>query len=269
MRRLTHRLAVLAVILMAGCLAAGCSSGAKSAIANLPSRSAASPAPTAGSPASPTAPPTTAPPTTEPPTTEPPTTEPPTTEPPTTAPPTTAPPTTATSAPAAQPSSSPAAGSESSSGLLWLWLLLAAVILIGVIVLIARARGRSKAAAAGWQSGVIDAYAKGSALHDAMSVADTPGALAAPDAGARWSDIQRRADDLAQNLYALRESAPDDDARARVAGTLAALQAVRSAMDAERAPGGAAAGQGEVARQRLMSFETALRALRASDQQAR
>ena len=270
MRRLTHSFAVLAAILLAGCLAAGCSSGAKSAIANLsPSRSAAPPT---------TAPPTTAPPTTAPPTTAPPTTAPPTTAPPTTEPPTTEPPTTsaapsaapsaATSAPAAQPSSSPAAGTSSSSSLLWLWLLLAALVVIGVIVLIARARGRGKRAAASWQSGVIDAYAKGSALHDAMSVADTPGALYAADAGARWSDIQRRADDLAQNLYALREAAPDDDARARVAGTLAALQAVRSAMDAERAPGGAAAGQAEVARQRLMSFEMALRALRGSDQQA-
>jgi hypothetical protein len=141
------------------------------------------------------------------------------------------------------------------------------VILIGVIVLIARARGRRSKAAARWQSGLTDAYAKGSALHDAMSVADTPGALAAADAGARWSDIQRRADDLAQNLYALREAAPDDDGRAKVANVLASLQAVRSAMDAERAPGGAAAGQGEVARQRLISFETALRAFRVTDQQ--
>jgi hypothetical protein len=179
----------------------------------------------------------------------------------------TPPPSAATSGPAVQPSSTPAAGAESSSGLLWLWLLLGAVILIGVIVLIARARGRRSKAAARWQSGLTDAYAKGSALHDAMSVADTPGALAAADAGARWSDIQRRADDLAQNLYALREAAPDDDGRARVANVLASLQAVRSAMAAERAPGGAAAGQGEVARQRLISFETALRAFRATDQQ--
>jgi hypothetical protein len=142
------------------------------------------------------------------------------------------------------------------------------VVLIGVIVLIARSPGRRSAAAAGWQSKVIDAYARGSALHDAMSVAETPGALAAADAGARWSEIQRRADDLAQVLYALREAAPDDNGRARVADALASLQAVRSAMDAERAPGGAGAGQAEVTRQRLISFEASLRALRASDQQA-
>jgi hypothetical protein len=258
MRRLTPSLAVPAAILLAGCLAAGCSSGAKSAIANLsPSRSAASSAPTETASSAPTSTATSAPTETAS-----------ASEPATTSAAPSAAPSAATSAPAAQPSSSPAAGSSSSSSLLWLWLLLGAVILIGVIILIARARGRRSKAAASWQSRVIDTYAKGSALHDAMSVADTPGALAAPDAGARWSDIQRRADDLAQNLYALREAAPDDDGRARVANVLASLQAVRSAMDAERAPGGAAAGQGEVARQRLISFETALRALRATDQQA-
>jgi hypothetical protein len=268
MRRLTQSLAVVAAILLAGCLAAGCSSGAKSAIANLsPSRSAGSSAgPSASSSPSPSTSTSTGPsassspsPTASP--------SPSTSE---SAAPTATPsasPSAAAPAPAAQPSSSPAA-SESSSSLLWLWILLGAVILIGLIVWIARASGRRSKAAASWQSRVIDAYAKGSALHDAMSVADTPGALIAGDAGARWSDIQLRADDLAQNLYALREAAPDDDTRARVAGVLASLQAVRSAMDAERAPGGAGPGQNEVARQRLMSFETALRALRAADQQA-
>jgi hypothetical protein len=39
-------------------------------------------------------------------------------------------------------------------------------------------------------------------------------------------------------------------------------------MDAERAPGGADARQAEVARERLAFFETSLRALRGSDQQA-
>ena len=83
------------------------------------------------------------------------------------------------------------------------------------------------------QSKLIDAYAKGSALHDAMSVAETQGDLAAGDACARWSNIQRRADDLAQTLYALREAAPDPGDQARIADVLASLQAARSAMDAE------------------------------------
>ena len=178
--------------------------------------------------------------------------------------------TSSASAPAAtaEPSSSPTAGSGSGSGLIWLWVLLGVIILVGVIVGIVRARGRRSAAAGSWRSSVVDAYAKGSALHDAMSVAETPGALGAYDAGARWSDIQRRADDLTQTLYALREAAPDDEGRARVADVLVSLQAVRSAMDAERAPGGADARQAEVARERLAFFEMSLRALRGSDQQA-
>ncbi|MGH3154481.1 MAG: hypothetical protein ACRDOB_27670 [Streptosporangiaceae bacterium] len=134
-----------------------------------------------------------------------------------------------------------------------------------MIVLIVRSAGRRSAAAAGWQSKVIDAYAKGSALYDAMSVAEAPAGLAAGDAGARWYDIQRRADDLAQVLYALREAAPDEDRRARVADVLASLQAVRSAMDAERAPGGAGPQHSEVVRDRMFRFEASLRTLRAPD----
>jgi hypothetical protein len=100
-----------------------------------------------------------------------------------------------------------------------------------------------------------------------MSVAEAPGSLAAGDAGARWADIQRRADDLTQTLYSLRETARDPDDQARIADVLASLQATRSAMDAERAPGGASPGQAEVVRSRLYAFEQSLRALRGSDQE--
>jgi trimeric autotransporter adhesin len=175
--------------------------------------------------------------------------------------------TTATaSPPTTQPGSSPPASGGSGTNLLWLWILLGVAVLAGLIVWIVRSSGRRSAAATDWRSRVIDAYAKGSALYDAMSVAETPAAFAASDAAARWSDIQRRSDDFAQTLYALRESAPDEDAGARAAEALASLQAVRSAMDAERAPGGAGAQYAEVVRSRLMSFEASLRALRASDQ---
>jgi hypothetical protein len=164
------------------------------------------------------------------------------------------------------PGGSPAANGGAGTSLLWLWILLGALVLVGLIVLIVRSAGRRSATAAGWQSRIIDAYAKGSALHDAMSVAETPGALAAGDAAARWGDIQRRSDDLAQTLYALRESAPDDENRARAADALASLQAVRSAMDAERAPGGAGVEYAEVVRSRLRTFEASLRALRGLEQ---
>ena len=235
MRWFRRSILLSAAILAAGCLAAGCGGTVSSAISSLaPSRSASSatattsssttsPSPTATSPAATTAP-----------------------SPSVTVTTTTT--TTATASPpvTTQPTSSEAPGGNSGTSLLWLWILLGAVALAGLIAGIVRSARRRSAAAAGWQSKVIDAYAKGSALYDAMSVAETPGALAADDAAARWYDIQRRADDLAQTLYALRESAPDEDARARVADTIASLQAVRSAIEAERAPGGAGAQYADV-----------------------
>ena len=139
------------------------------------------------------------------------------------------------------------------------------MVLATLIALIARSARHRSAAAADWQSRLIDAYAKGSALHDAMSVAESPGAMTAADAGARWADIQRRADDLAQTLYALREAVPDPGDQARISDTLASLQAVRSAMDAERTLGGASPEQAETIRNRLYVFESSLRALRARD----
>ena len=251
MPRFRGILVLSAAILAAGCMAAGCGSTVKNAVGSLPKPSVSVPArPSVSVPARPSA-----------------------ISPPSPS----APAASAGQAPApqsaaptltAQPTSSAAAASTSGSSLLWLWVVLGAVVLIGLMVWIARARSHGAAAAAGRRSRIIDAYAKGSALHDAMSVAETPGALAADDAGARWSDIQRRADELAQTLYALREAASDDASRARVADALASLQAVRSAMDAERAPGGAGPQQAEVTRGRLAAFETSLSALRASDKQA-
>ena len=167
-----------------------------------------------------------------------------------------------------EPSPSAAAsGGSSGTSLLWLWILLGVLILAGLITWIATSGRRRKAAAAGWRSRLIDAYAKGSALHDAMSVAEVQGDLGAGDARARWYDIQRRADDLAQTLYTLREAAPDPEDQAAIADVLASLQAVREAMDAERAPGGARPELAEVVRRRLYAFESSLRALRAGDEQ--
>jgi hypothetical protein len=241
-------------ILAAGGMAAGCSSSVKSAIASIsPSRSSTTSGTVTSTAAGPTV-------TTPGPTV---TTAGPTV---TTAGPTVTAPTQTVTTPTPTAAGSPAANGEAGTNLLWLWILLGALVLVGLIVLIVRSAGRRSAAAAGWQSRIIDAYAQGSALHDAMSVAEAPGALAAGDAAARWSDIQRRSDDLAQTLYALRESAPDEENRARAADALASLQAVRSAMDAERAPGGAGAEYAEVVRSRLRAFEASLRALRGLEQ---
>ena len=158
-------------------------------------------------------------------------------------------------------------GTGSGTNLLWLWILLAVAALAGLITWIAHSARRRSASAASSRSRLIDAYAKGSALHDAMAVAEAPGNLAGGDAGARWADIQRRADDLTQTLYSLRETIPDPDDQARIADVLASLQATRSAMDAERAPGGASPEQAEVVRSRLYAFELSLRALRGSGQE--
>ncbi len=241
MRCSTKRLSLPVTLLVAGCLAAGCGSTITGSTGSLPSRTATvSARPSVTVPAGPsvTAVPT-APPSTQ---------------------------TVTTSAPTAPSSVSAAPVASSGTSLIWLWVLLGALVVAGLVALIARSARRRSAAAAGWRSRLIDAYAKGSALHDAMSVAEAPGGLAAGDAAVRWSDIQRRADDLAQTLYALREAVPQDSAdRAKIENTLASLQAVRSAMDAERAPGGASPEQAEVVRSRLASFESSLRALGAPD----
>jgi hypothetical protein len=174
---------------------------------------------------------------------------------------------TVTSAPTAPATGSAAPVASSGTSLVWLWVLLGVLVLAGLIALIARSARRRSAAAAGWRFRLVDAYAKGSALHDAMSVAEAPGGQAPADVAARWADIQRRADDLAQMLYALREQVPQHSADgARIADTLASLQAFRSAMDAERAPGGASLEQADVVRSRLASFESSLRALAAPAQ---
>ena len=235
----TRRLALAAAMLAVGLLAAGCgqSGSIKKAVSSLlPSRSVSAPSFSLSAKA----------------------------------PKPTAPALPAASAPA--PSHSAAANGagspgESGSSLLWLWILLGALVLVIVIgaVLIARRSGHRSDDAARWRTKVADACAKGSALYDAMSLAEAPSASTEEGHDARWTDIQRRADDLTQTLYALRESAPGEEERARVADVLASLQSVRSAMSAENTPGGAAAHQGRV-QGLLQSFDASLRVLCSSNQ---
>jgi hypothetical protein len=166
-------------------------------------------------------------------------------------------------------STSLASSGGSGSSLTWLWILIGVVVLISVIVLmlvgrrVGRYVGRESVVVGGWLSGAIEAYEKGSALHHAISAAQRSDALAAEDVGARWSEVQRRADDLAQALRALREAAPESEDRARVADALGLLQSLRSAMDGQKASGGAGAGQAEIVRDRLDAFEVSLRRLRS------
>jgi hypothetical protein len=151
----------------------------------------------------------------------------------------------------------------------WLWVLVGVVVIVGVIavLLVLRRMGvRETVVTGGWIAQGIDAYRKGSALHEAMTAAAAPGALASPDDAARWADIQVRADDLATDLKALQRTAVDPEDRSTAAGALGSLQAARSAVETYRDNGAAAqadAGQAEAVRGSLVAFEESLRALRS------
>lgn len=264
LRRLPARLVLAAAAVAAVCLATGCSSSVKSAIASGAASLTSKASDLTGGASDTTTPAPTSTITPTPTVTVTPTSTPTVTVTPTLTPSTQITTRLVTTHPKSSPTPTPT--SSSSTKYLWLWVLLGAVVLVGLIAWIAASAHRRRAkAATAWRSRAVDAYARGSALYDAMSVAEAPGGLAAADAAARWSDIQRRADDLGQMLYGLRETARDEDERAGVSEVIAALQAVRSAMDAERVPGGAGPEQAGIVRSRLYAFGESLRALQASD----
>jgi hypothetical protein len=147
----------------------------------------------------------------------------------------------------------------------WLWIVIGIAVIIGlaVVVLVFRYMGaRGSVVTGGWLAEAIDAYEKGSALHAEMSAALRPEALDAPDSGARWAGIQRRADDLAQELHVLRQTAADPEDRAAADAALGSLRAVRSAM-ADVSSAGGGAGRAAAVRASLDVFERSLRALRS------
>jgi hypothetical protein len=84
-------------------------------------------------------------------------------------------------------------------------------------------------------------------------------------ASIRSADLQRRADDLTETLYAMRETAPTENRRVQVENAILSLRAVRDAIDAQRSPGDASSRQGGVLNPRLSALESSLNALRASD----
>ena len=148
---------------------------------------------------------------------------------------------------------------------MWLWILVGVVVIVGiaVVLVVLRYMGvRGSVVTGGWIAEAIDAYTKGMALHEALSAAVQPDALAAPDSGTRWADIQRRADGLAQELHMLQNTAADPEDRVSAKDALGALQALRSALDDL---GSAPRDAERVAaiRDRMAVFEKSLRALRA------
>lgn len=243
MRRLMQGVLLAAVVLVAGCLV---TAGAQSARGAVTASS-----PSAGTPATPTA----APPAT------------PTVASPTPAPSTASPTAAPTSAaPSPTPSSSPTSTSGFNANLTWLWVALGAVVLLAIILLATRspARGRrTSAPAGGWHSRAIDAYAKGAALDGAVRAAERQGVFTEA-ASIRWADLQRRADDLTEALYAMRETAPTENRREQVADAILSLQALRDAMAAERSGDGSPQQAGAL-RYRLSDLESSLNALRVPE----
>jgi hypothetical protein len=252
------RLLILALVIIAtGCLTVGCTQGAnvKKALASASAEGSASDS------AQQSSPPATSRPVFSP--TRPPASPrtPATIQHTVTASPT---PATAAASPPATPSPSQATGGAASS-MLWLWILLGVLLIAIVVIVITRRSRRRSAFTASWRSQAADASAKGAALHDAVSLDVSQGRWQSAGAEARWVDIQRRADDLTQQLYRLRDSGPSDEDRLRVADVLASLQAVRSAMDGIHTPGGASAQQSAPMSYLLQSFGESLRALRSPD----
>ena len=189
-----------------------------------------------------------------------------------TAAPTTAAPTSSAPAPSssaaasASPSSTSATpsptGSSGSSGpfsLVWLWIILAVIAAIALIVAISQVgRGRADRRRA-WRTRAADAYARGTSLTQSVQGASQASQYRDPSAGARWGDVQRRAEDLTRALQSLREFAPTTYDRARVDEVLNTLAQVQSASQA----GDPAAANRLQAR--LRDFEDALQALRAPE----
>lgn len=243
MRRLMQSVLLAAVVLVAGCLVTAFTQSARGAVT--------ASSPSAGAPATPTAQPPATP------------TEASPTPAPSTASPTAAP---STTAPSPTPSSTSTSTSGSGVNLTWLWVALGAVVLLGIILLATRSPGRARrtgVAATGWHSRAVDAYAKGAAFDGAARAAERQGVFT--EAGSvRWVDLQRRADDLTETLYAMRETAPTEHRRDQVEDAILSLRAVRDAMDAERS-GDRSPQQGGALRYRLSDLESSLNALRIPD----
>ena len=249
-QRLRRMLLLVLALLAAASIAAGCGQASSIAGKLSPSGDARTSPDSSASvaPSSPTAAPTTVQPSVT-------ATTPATTPPAVTVTPTAAPTPTVSGSPA------PAAGAAS---LLWLWVLLAVIVIVGLIALIGQAARRRAARNRTWRAMAVNAFAKGSALHDAVYAASLPGQYGAGDAAARWADIERRADDLSQTLYALREAAPTEDERARVDDVLASLQALRSATQTGDMPSAGGPYSSNL-QTRLQYFQAALQALRGPE----
>jgi hypothetical protein len=156
-------------------------------------------------------------------------------------------------------------------------LILAIVLALLVIVVVVLAAGlivradRRRAARQGdWDTQALDACAAADALHDQLATTLMPIQLAGVDghkAAGRWSDTERRLDQLSTRLNALRFAAPNyttDQATEELIMALAALRSALQVQHGARAVASAPAGEPATAAQaRLMQFDSAIRALKA------
>lgn len=156
----------------------------------------------------------------------------------------------------ATPSPTGSSGSSGSFSLVWLWIILAVIAAIVLIVAIASVGRRRADRKRAWRTRTADAYARGTSLTQSVQGATQASQYRDPSAGARWGDVQRRAEDLTRALQSLREFAPTTYDRARVDDVLNTLAQVQSA---SQAADPSAANRLQA---RIRDFEDSLQALR-------
>jgi len=249
MRRLIRTMLPAAAILVTGCLATACAQAASGAVVR--------DSPTDSAPATATAPPATSAPPSVTPTVGPSTVF-----------------TTITPTPTAPVTSTPASSTGSGADLIWLWVILGALVLLGIILWATRTPsrapppvpGQTRSSATGWHARAVDAYAQGGALDSAVRAAVREGGFIAP-AGEGWYEIRSLADDLNERLYAMRETAPNEERRAQVTHALNSLEEVRYAVDAEVTITAEDEGAAQEAslHSSLLALESALNTLRTPE----
>ena len=157
---------------------------------------------------------------------------------------------------------SPVAEADSGSGNWWVWLLIALLVVVMGALLFSR-RGKRGPGPDDWRTRAAAAYAKGSALHDALAVevlSPSPAGAAPgpvpPPGDTRWDAIARLADEAAAGFHGLETGVPSEAARTAVTTLGASLPELRSAVRAYRlAPSDQTLS---TVRARMAGFEEAL-----------
>ncbi len=147
------------------------------------------------------------------------------------------------------------------------WIIIGAALLVLLVLLVGRVRA-SAAARSNWQGKAFDAYANGSAIHDALAVQVSGNSH---QTGPAQRDVEHRMSDLTVQLHSLELTPPDSKAAAVLQDVLGALAALRWAAQADvkvRVSGAPDARQLEesaaLARRRLGEFQATLAAFKTA-----